>query len=74
LSYVDWLNDQLLSGGREPTTKEIYNKEFLKTDALDALEGELPMPRTQGKPVTDEAMSVGVSIKSFFIYPYISRK
>ena len=43
-------------------------------NALDAPDGELPMPRTRGKPVTDETMSVGVSIKSFFIYPYILRK
>ena len=39
-------------------------------DALDALEGELPMPRTRGKPITDEAMSVGLSIKNLFIQPY----
>ena len=38
-------------------------------DALDASEGELPIPRTRGKPVTEEVMSVGVSIKNLFIYP-----
>ena len=32
-------------------------------DALDAPEGELPMPRTRGKPVSADAMSIGVSIK-----------
>ena len=49
----------------------MYNKEFLKIDALDAPEGELPMPRIRGKPVSDETMFVGVSIKSSFIYSYI---
>jgi len=43
-------------------------------DVLDAPEGELPMPHTQGKLVTGEAMSVGVSIKILFIYPYNLRK
>ena len=40
-------------------------------NAMDAPEGELPIPCTLGKPVTDEVMSVSASIKSLFIYPYI---
>ena len=55
----------------EPNAKEIYNKEFLKMDALVALEGKLPMLFIRGKPVTGDAMSIGVSIKNLFIYPYI---
>ena len=43
-------------------------------DALDAHEGELPIPYTWGKPVTDEVIFVGVSIKSLFIYSYIFQK
>jgi len=38
---------------------------------FDAPEGGLPMPRTWGKPVTNETVSAGVSINSLFIYPYI---
>ena len=56
---------------REPNAKEIYNKELLKMNALGASEGELLILRIWGKPDTDEAMSVGVSIKSLFKCPYI---
>jgi len=41
---------------------ETFDKEYLRTDALDAPEGEVPEPRPSRKAIPDDIFTTGVSI------------
>ena len=41
---------------------EMFDKEYLRVDTLDAPEGEVPEPRPSRKAIPDSTFSTGVSI------------